>query len=82
MEEFNLRSTNLNGNGGQALHMDKSAKPLCFADFVKLRRDDQGSQTKKGKKKPTKDEKVKVSIVSLHYDISYFLPEAEAKTNN
>ena len=46
---------------------NKPNKPLCFADFVKLRRDDRGSQTKKGKKKLTKDEKVKVTcIVSLH----------------
>ena len=71
-EEFNLRSTNPNGNGGQTWHTDKSDKTLCFADFVKLRRDDRGSQTKKGKKKPTKDEKVKVCIVSLHL-IRYIL---------
>ena len=32
-EEFNLRSTNPNGNGGQTRHTDKSDKPLCFADF-------------------------------------------------
>ena len=64
--EFNLPSTNPNGNGGQTRHADKSDEPLCFADFVKLRRDDRGSQTKKSKKMPTKDEKVKVSIVSLH----------------
>ena len=61
-EEFNLPSTNPNGNSGQTRHADKSDKPLCVADFVKLRRNDRGSQTKKSKKEPTKDEKVKVSI--------------------
>ena len=43
-----------NTNGGQTRHTNKSDKPLCFADFVKLQRDDRGSQTKKGTKKPTK----------------------------
>ncbi|XP_068723683.1 uncharacterized protein [Montipora capricornis] len=46
--------------------MVKSDKPLCFGDFAKLRRDDRGSQTKKGKKKPTKDEKVKVNVSIVH----------------
>ena len=64
--EYTEISEEFNGNGGQTRNADKSDKPLCFADFVKLRRDDRGSQTKKGKKKPTKDEKVKVCIVSLH----------------
>ena len=65
-EEFNLPSTNPNGNGGQTRNAEKSDKPLCFADFVKLQGNDRGSQTKKSKKKPTKDKKVKVSIVSLY----------------
>ena len=51
-------SEEFNGNGGQTRHADKSDKPLCFADFVKLLRDDRSSQTKKCKKKPTKDEEV------------------------